>query len=195
MIKQFGGWIFRYRDYTPVPILVFLLLESRFSWSSFLIGVCFTLFGEMIRFNGVVHIGAVSRTRKLTLGAQLVETGPFGVSRNPLYIGNFFIALGVVFLTGVYWFVPLYVILFFVQYYPIVIWEEANLLKTFGDTYINYCHKIPRWIPRSGFRDLLPPNWGYFTQNEKSIRDAIRSERNTLLAILLVSILFGIAGS
>ncbi len=194
MIKRFGEWIFKYRDYTPIPILVFLLFKAQFSWFSFFVGVCLVLLGEMIRFNGVVHIGAVSRTRKHSLGAQLVESGPFGVSRNPLYIGNFFIALGVVFLTGVYWFVPFYIILFFIQYYPIVIWEEANLLKTFGDTYINYCFKIPRWVPRSGFRELLPPNLGYFTQNKKSIRDAIRSERNTVLAILLVSVLFGVVG-
>jgi len=39
-------------------------------------------------------------------------------------------------------------VLAFVIYYPSIVQrEEAYLLSRFGDTYVSYCRRVPRWIP------------------------------------------------
>ena len=49
--------------------------------------------GELLRFWAVRHIGVISRTRSDRLG-PLVETGPFALIRNPLYLGNIALWVG-----------------------------------------------------------------------------------------------------
>ena len=56
-------------------------------------GVAITVLGELIRLWGVHHIGAISRTRSERLG-PLVASGPFAWLRNPLYVGNIALWVG-----------------------------------------------------------------------------------------------------
>ena len=49
--------------------------------------------GELLRLWGVHHIGAISRTRSDRLG-PLVDTRPFALVRNPLYLGNIALWVG-----------------------------------------------------------------------------------------------------
>ena len=50
-------------------------------------GVLVVAAGELLRFWAVHHIGAISRTRSDRLG-PLIDSGPFALVRNPLYLGN-----------------------------------------------------------------------------------------------------------
>ena len=73
-------------------------------------GVALTAAGELIRLWGVRHIGAVSRTRSDRLG-PLVDTGPFAVIRNPLYVGNILIWAGFALSARLVWLAPIAVLL------------------------------------------------------------------------------------
>ncbi len=68
--------------------------------------------GELLRLYAVAFIGSVSRTRSESTGAQVVTTGPFGYVRNPLYVGNFLITMGVTVYGGRAWFVAITAIAF-----------------------------------------------------------------------------------
>jgi protein-S-isoprenylcysteine O-methyltransferase Ste14 len=91
---------------------------------------------------------------KRVYAADLVTEGLFGVSRNPLYLGNLLICVGMFLMHG-----NPYVFLFGTAVYVfvyacIVEAEEAYLGEKFGPAYRAYAADVPRWIPRfSRFRE------------------------------------------
>ena len=114
-----------------------------------MIGLCVSITGEVIRWRSVGQIGPRSRTRSGEVG-PLITTGPFARSRNPIYLGNLLIGTGMAFATGVPALPLVFVALFFVQYTPIVAWEEWRLAAEHGEAYDAYRERVPRWFPRPG---------------------------------------------
>ncbi len=74
--------------------------------------------------------------------------GPYAYVRNPLYLGTYLMAVGVVWsiqnlpiLVGV-------TVVFAVLYHFIILDEETKLRKIFGEPYLQYCKKVPRFFPK-----------------------------------------------
>src|SRR5439155_5646442 len=103
--------------------------------------------GESIRLAGVAAAGTVTRRRSRDV-QRLVDYGVFAWVRNPLYAGNLLIWMGFVVISGVLWFLPLALALFAAEYTLIVSYEEGVLESIFGDEYLSYKARTPRWIPR-----------------------------------------------
>ena len=104
-----GGWWFRNRSWLPVPLAVVLIAATHrtpYSFAAVACGVPLVLIGEVIRMYGVRHIGTVSRTRADRTG-PLITSGPYALVRNPLYIGNWFIWMGIALASGVLWMIPI----------------------------------------------------------------------------------------
>ncbi len=182
-VIAWGGWLFRLRSWTPIPLIAVLLLcgldesPDLYTWPP---GLLFILMGEGLRLWGVSVVGKESRTRGSGTG-RLVTHGPYAFVRNPLYVGNLLLTLGATCLSELLWMIPIVVILYLVQYIPIVLWEEQNLTRYFGPAYDAYCRRVPRWIPKLSRHWRGPLQW----------RAAFRSERSTLttLAVLLALML------
>lgn len=173
-----GARLFQWRDFTPVPLVLIMLVVSDPTALSATLGVALMVVGEMVRIYGVAFIGSVSRTRNIeTTGQDLITNGPFAIVRNPLYLGNLFLATGFATYSGHPWFVALTLIGFSFQYYCIVKFEETLLIERFGAAYKAYMEQVPAWIP-SALPDLESWEW------PKEIAPAIRSERKTLGAIV-----------
>jgi protein-S-isoprenylcysteine O-methyltransferase Ste14 len=109
---------------------------------------------ELIEWIGypLVLIGVLGRTWcTMYVGGrkndQLVDQGPYSVVRNPLYVFSFIGIVGVGTSTGMLTAAVLGMLAFVIYYPSIVQREEAYLLSRFGDAYVNYCRKVPRWIP------------------------------------------------
>ena len=180
--SDIGNWLFRHRTWLPLPIAAALLLIPASARPSFLvwIGVMVVIAGEWLRLWAVRHIGAVSRTRSERLG-PLVTTGPFGYTRNPLYIGNFALWVGFTISAGLVWLLPIVVLVLAFEYHAIVRWEERLLEGRIGDPYRAYVSSVPRWMPGSRA-----------TQAAASAQPGARfswpetlfSERGTLIAIV-----------
>lgn len=133
-----------------------------------------TLAGEAIRLWAVGHIGPRSRTRgDDTWG--VIDTGPYARVRNPLYLGNGLMFIGVGLACGPVW-AAAWVALLGVHYSLVVRWEEANLSRQLGEPYLDYLARVPRWLP------VGPARPG----GEWDARGALRSERWTLTAIVVV---------
>ena len=151
-IARIGAVLFRNRSWLPVPfLLVTLLVPGKLSLAYWVIGLVLIVFGEWIRLAGVAAAGTVTRRRSRDV-QRLVTYGIFRWVRNPLYVGNFFIWMGFVFISGVLWFLPLAALIFAVEYTLIVAYEEGVLESIFGKEYLDYKQTTPRWIPRP------PPN-------------------------------------
>ena len=164
-----GAVLFRNRGWLPVPfVLVPLLVPGRLSVAQWVWGAVVIALGEAIRMAGVAAAGTVTRRRSRDV-QRLVTYGIFGWARNPLYIGNFLIWIGFVIISGVYWFLPVALVLFAVEYTLIVRYEEGVLESIFGQEYLDYKRATPRWIPRPpARRETGPHHWAQAWRSELS---------------------------
>lgn len=76
----------------------------------------------------------------------LVEAGPFGFSRNPIYIAFLVLVLSFTLLANSLWFVIAAVVLFFILHFGVVKREETYLRTKFGSSYEQYFSRVRRWI-------------------------------------------------
>ena len=172
-------FFFKFRGFTPVPLVLFIFWFAHPTWFTFWTGLLIATVGELIRIWGVGHAGRATRTRNVD-AENLVTSGPFRYVRNPLYLGNLLIYSGFTFLSGVWlpWSVILALILFIFQYYFIVSLEEEYLLDKFGPAYENYRNQVPRFFPR-----LVP--WKDGTRIHIKLREPLQSERSTLIGYII----------
>jgi len=95
-MSNIAAKIFKYRSYTPIPFLILMLIYADASIVSFIVGFVIALSGEAIRLWGVSWAGSETRTTGAGVGGTfLVISGPFAHVRNPLYVGNILIYLGI----------------------------------------------------------------------------------------------------
>ncbi len=137
------------------------------------------VYGELIRIYSVAFLGKRAHGKEITDTSEIITSGPYRFVRNPVYVGNFLIAMGTAVFGGITWLVILTFILFLVQYYFISQLEETTLRDQFGDDYRIYCEKVPGWIPHS-FPKLDDLEW------PKTFAPAIRMEKSYIFAILLI---------
>lgn len=192
-LARLGGWLFTYRTSLPLPIAAVLLAwppdRSTLPLSTPLAvtGLLIIAAGEAVRAWGVHQIGAISRTRSDRTG-PLIDTGPFSLVRNPLYLGNILLWVGFAVSARLLWFAPVALILLGLEYHAIVRWEETVLEERLGDSYRRYMREVPRWIPRFGSQ----------RQSEGLARfswtDTLYSERGTLIAIVVGLVLLAVKG-
>lgn len=177
--------VFKYRSYTPVPFLLLMFAYQRINIWSLIIGFVIAATGELIRLWGVSYAGSETRTTGKVGGTYLVITGPFAYVRNPLYLGNMILYMGIgIMSNALFPYLQIGALLFFYFQYLIIVKEEEKYLKTaFGDAYDEYYKNVPRFIPRV---------FGYVNegipQPKYNIGAGIRSERRTLQAFSFVTI-------
>ena len=175
-----GAVLFRNRGWLPVFFLALPLLwpigpqpwQARMSAAHWAIGLLLIVVGEAIRLAGVAAAGTVTRRRSRAV-QRLVTYGAFAWSRNPLYNGNFLIWIGFATIAGLDWFIPLAIVIFAIEYSLIVRYEEGVLESIFGEEYLAYKRRTPRWIPRPpGARGAAPADarydWGEAWKSELS---------------------------
>jgi protein-S-isoprenylcysteine O-methyltransferase Ste14 len=119
---------------------IFLFYFSRSNEDSFRIGVPCVLAGEAIR---IWASGYIEKK-----GRKLAVDGPFAFVRNPLYIGNFLLGLGIVLIARNAWLAGVFLLGFTILYRGTIRREEAELAARFGEVYRRYCENVPRLIPR-----------------------------------------------
>jgi len=143
-----GAILFRHRGWLPILFLgVPLVAPGAMSPGLWVGGLALVVLGEAWRLWGVAAAGTSTRRRSRNV-SRLVTYGPFAWSRNPLYNGNFLIWMGFAVISGVFWFLPIAMVLFAVEYSLIVRFEEGVLESTFGEEYLDYKSQTPRWLPR-----------------------------------------------
>lgn len=96
--------------------------------------------------------------------------GPYVLVRNPMYLGRYFIVLGVFLLLGEpgLWAVAPYSLFYWFYMFNRVRREEAKLVGIFGADYEAYCRNVNRFLPspRGGnLGNVLYWNWGLLTGN------------------------------
>lgn len=193
-----GGWLFRWRTYLPfamVAVAGLALIQypspnwgkpAHELWEGMSLAV--SLCGLAIRVFTVGHAphGTSGRNTSRQVADTLNTTGAYSVVRNPLYLGNFAIGLGIALRPGLWWLALIYVLSFWLYYERIVFAEEAFLRRRFGARYLAWADATPVFLPRSrGYRKAELPF---------SLRNALRREYSGLLTLVVVMFVLESAG-
>lgn len=169
--------VYRYRGVLLAPPLLLVLFsvfhenESRLVWP---IGLGIVLFGVGIRVLAQQHIHHRMKARQ-----DLTTTGLYSIIRNPLYVANTLICLGAVVVSKETWFVPIMLLYCGGLYALVVRYEEASLLKEYGEPYRKYLSDVPRWFPRT----LRFWRWGLI--NSQYFFQALAVESSCLLILIV----------
>jgi len=112
------------------------------------VGFLVSLSGQALRVLviGLVYITRGGQNRQVWANT-LVDGGMFAHCRNPLYVGNVLIVLGLAIAHNGWAMYLILVPLFVAAYACIVSAEEEYLHSRFGDAYEQYCRRVPRWVP------------------------------------------------
>lgn len=78
---------------------------------------------------------------------ELATSGPYSTVRNPLYLGNFAGAVGFGFAVEQPYLAVVLALGFALFYPSVVAREEARLSELFGERYLEYRARVPRWLP------------------------------------------------
>lgn len=187
--ERSGSWLFKWRSYLPLSLIGVILMamgEFHYPGGSETLhhlweGVCLLIsfFGLGIRIFTVGHTPQATsgRNTKRQVADTLNTTGIYSVVRHPLYLGNFFMFLGVVLFVHTWWLTLIYVLAFWLYYERIMFAEEAFLRKRFGDEYLTWAHDIPAFIPR--FRNYRKSSLPF------SLKKVLRKEYNGFFAVII----------
>lgn len=201
-MRSQGNFLFKHRGQLPVLIIVVGLtvyVQGQMSGptESFLTsrtyeGICIavSLMGLLIRILSVGYSADHTSGRNTSAG-QIAETinntGFYSMLRHPLYLGNFFMWLGIAGFTQNLWFIIAFVFLYWLYYERIMYAEEAFLIDTYGEGYTNYSKQTPAFLP--SFKNYRPPN------NTFSWRKIIRQEKAGILNLCVVIFAFKFIGT
>lgn len=77
---------------------------------------------------------------------HLVSSGPFAISRNPIYLGNTTLMIGVGLAAGIAWFILFALVAAYATQKLAIEREEKHLEHRFGKRYRDYMKKVRRWF-------------------------------------------------
>jgi protein-S-isoprenylcysteine O-methyltransferase Ste14 len=157
-----GRWLFRWRSYPPAVVLFYVLLlvwldplpfggrGATLPWAA--AGFALGLLGLAIRGWTVGHvaIGTSGRGTKELRAEELNTGGVYSLVRHPLYLGNFFMWIGVGAFAGKPLAIGVTILLFWIYYERIMMAEERFLYEKFGDAFATWAAKTPPFVPRLG---------------------------------------------
>ncbi|MBI5727936.1 MAG: isoprenylcysteine carboxylmethyltransferase family protein [Ignavibacteriales bacterium] len=186
MSDDFAAKVFKYRSYTPLPFVALMILYAYPNVYSLLGGLLMVILGELIRLWGVSWAGSETRTTNDGVGSSyLVVSGPFSYVRNPLYLGNILIYVGVGFMSNAAFpYLQIAALLFFVWQYNVIVGAEEKFLKgKYGKDYDEFCANVPRFFPR-----FTPFVKGDVQQPKYNLKAGLKSESRTFQAIAAVMV-------
>ena len=153
-----GNWLFKNRSY--LPILLFILYyagltqenlpEDLFQQIGWFI-ICFSvaMVGQIIRIItvGKVPMNTSGRNTKKQKAGSVNTFGIYSTVRHPLYLGNYFMWLGMFMLIPVLWVQVIFSLIYWIYYERIMIAEEEFLRGKFGEEYSEWAKDISAFIP------------------------------------------------
>jgi len=79
---------------------------------------------------------------------EFVVTGPYKYCRNPMLSGFCAMLFGLALCLQSPIALAFAAFAFLCGHLMVVLWEERHLRAKFGQPYIDYCARVPRWIPK-----------------------------------------------
>jgi protein-S-isoprenylcysteine O-methyltransferase Ste14 len=150
---RIGNFFFRTRNFLFPVFYVFLFLPFRRIspdyMQVFYVGLAIALLGQLVRMLtiGMAYIVRGGRNRRI-FAEGLVTDGLFSHCRNPMYVGNILLIIGMSILSNSLFAVLIMIPLFLFIYQAITLAEENFLRNKFGSGFDDYCSQVNRWWPK-----------------------------------------------
>jgi protein-S-isoprenylcysteine O-methyltransferase Ste14 len=184
-----GNWLFRWRSFLPIVLYAFaavvIVAEAdtdmplyNSTWA--LICLSIAMAGQVIRAItiGYTPKGTSGRNTKEGQVAEVLNTkGIYSTVRHPLYLGNFFMWMGIILYVGNWWFAAVCALLFWLYYERIMFAEEYFLRNKFGQIYINWSERTPAFWP--SLKNWQSAGWNF------SIKNVLKREYSGFFAVFL----------
>ncbi|MCF8218159.1 MAG: isoprenylcysteine carboxylmethyltransferase family protein [Bacteroidales bacterium] len=186
-LEDSGEILFKNRSY--IPLILFALatiallidkdnvfVHNSLTWNILCLAV--SLFGLLIR---VLTVGNAARntsgrnTSKGQIADSINTTGMYSLVRHPLYLGNFFMWLGIILYVAIPWLIVLSLFFFYVLYERIMLAEERYVRQKFKDQFDTWAQTTPAFFPVT-FR------WKK-SDRQFSIKKVMRREYSGILAL------------
>jgi protein-S-isoprenylcysteine O-methyltransferase Ste14 len=181
-LARHGAWLFRWRSFMPLllaPIIIGAMLKFTYPYGSPLIDDMWEMVCALVAFLGLAIRGyTVGHAPPGTSGGNTREqravslniTGSYSVVRHPLYVGNYFMWLGVAMFTESLTVVAIFSLVFWIYYERIMMAEEAFLNEQFGETFRQWAARTPAFLPdpRLWRAPATPVNWRIIVRREYS---------------------------
>lgn len=107
--------------------------------TTLLIGLPFAIAGALLRG---LAAGTIKKDH------TLATDGPYGWTRNPLYLGSFLLQVGFGVMSGSWIAAALTILPSFIIYPNVIRNEEKHLSRLFPAEFAAYCARVPRFFPR-----------------------------------------------
>jgi protein-S-isoprenylcysteine O-methyltransferase Ste14 len=140
-------WAFKTRGLLMAPLVLCMFVcrlhEAEQDWLIFPLGGAIFCAGLLIRLWSQTHL-----RHRLKVKTELTTTGPYRYMRNPLYVGNTLLLVGLCVMMELLWMVPIVLVYCAIVYTLVVRDEERRLVGEYGVRYDEYRRQVPRWMPR-----------------------------------------------
>ena len=187
-MEKSGNWLFQRRSYLPMTLyiaLVFVLWKAPdelVSYQNIAWCVCCLLVNGLGLLIRAITIGFTPKnTSGRNTHAQVADvlntSGIYAHVRHPLYLGNYFMWLGLLLYVGNIWFVLVVSLIYWLYYERIMLPEEEFLRRKFTDTYESWAKNVPAFIPK--FQKWQGANLSF------SLRNVLKREYSGLLATVI----------
>jgi protein-S-isoprenylcysteine O-methyltransferase Ste14 len=149
-----GSFFMRWRVRLGYPLAAVVFWFSRPSPQSITMGGLVGLLGLLLR---AYAAGYLHKQEVLTV------SGPYGYTRNPLYLGSSILALGAA-IAMHSWISASFLLIYFAIFYSMVMRrEEKELYMHHGAAFEEYARAVPLFVPRLRPANLLGASSGVFS--------------------------------
>lgn len=157
-MKSVVEYFIKYRSFVGIVCLTLLLYLSEPSPKSVAIGFFFVIAGMFFR---AWSSGYINKDN------ELATHGPYELTRNPLYFGNFILGLGIAIAGNN---IASYVIffVFYLMFFPFLMCiEHKRLKKKFGEKYDDWSKKSNSFFPKIKRMKGMGFNISYYMKNKE----------------------------
>lgn len=194
-----GNWLFKHRSNLPLLMIgIIILCMRKFHylgndeileklWEAFCFSVSFLGLGIRMLTIGHTPNGTSGRNTREQIADTLNTSGMYSIVRHPLYLGNFFIWLGISLFAHQWMLTMVCVLSFWIYYERIMFAEEAYLTKKFGKVYEDWANETPAFIPN--LKKWKIPELPF------SLKNVLKREYNGSFVIILSMFLLEMTGN
>jgi protein-S-isoprenylcysteine O-methyltransferase Ste14 len=138
-MRNFVEIIIKYRSTVGIVCLTMAMYLAKPDAKSITIGFFFMIAGTFFRTWSAGYINKDN---------ELATQGPYALTRNPLYFGNFLLGLGIAIASN-HLYIYILFLIFYLSFFPfLMIIEHKRLKKKFGEDYEKWAKKSNSFFPK-----------------------------------------------
>jgi len=189
-MTHYGKHLFRYRGQLPLIIIIISVpiiattshhdtLNIEYRSTIQCCSILLSIFGLFCRYyiTGSTPENTSGRNREKQIAHTLNTTGAYSIVRNPLYLANYLIWIGIASYSLSYILCIMVSLLFMIYYERIIMVEEKFLSEKFKVEYDLFCQTTPIFFPK--FNNYKKSEYKF------SIKNILRQEYSSTLSLIV----------